>query len=690
MSNILFELGTEELPPKALNNLAKSLFNGVTESLVDANINFDKDQSRWFASPRKLAFMLVDIDKKQADKIIQRKGPAVIAAFDADGNAKPAALGFAKSVGAEVNELQKLKTDKGEWLVFDIKEIGKNTSDLITGFIQNSIKKMPIPKPMRWGSNDFSFIRPVHSMILLMDSEVIDFEMFGIQSSNKSRGHRFHFPDFITIESAETYVKQLLGVRVEVDQITRKENIKKQVLKVAASINGTAKTDESLLDEVTAIVEYPVALLGSFDDDFLQVPSEALVSSMQKHQKYFPVFDQNNVLIPHFIAFANIESKDEVQVVKGFEKVIKPRLADARFFWEKDQKHGLESNFKMLDKMTFEKQLGTLADKCNRIKEIMFNLALNLDLDILHAERSAILLKCDLVTDMVDEFPDLQGIMGGYYAKAQGEDDEVAQAIQEQYKPAFSGDNIPSTPLGQVLSLADKIDTLCGIFAVGKKPTGNKDPFALRRASLGIIRILQEGELNINLYELIEFTINQLGLDTIDRKQVELEVSQFIFQRLKHNYLEQGFSYDVIESVMDLKPGKLTDFHQRILACETFKKDSTATALAAANKRISNILKKSSDKIPEKVILRLLKKDHEKNLLGAIESIKRRFSQDVKNQHYDHAFNYLSSLAVPVDNFFDNVMVNSEDDEVRLNRLAILKQLNKMFRAIANISKLEI
>ncbi|HHL32094.1 MAG TPA: glycine--tRNA ligase subunit beta, partial [Oceanospirillales bacterium] len=491
MSDILFELGTEELPPKALNNLASSLYDGVVKELDKAQLSFDKSNSRWFASPRRLAFILKNIDAAQADKIIQRRGPALVAAFDDRGNPKPAALGFAKSVNSEVADLGTLKTDKGEWLVCDIEEKGKKTSELLPEFIQNSIKRLPIPKPMRWGNHDFSFIRPVHWMVLLQDEAVIPFTMFGLQASNQSRGHRFHFPDFISIQSAATYVQQLLAVRVDVDQIGRKENVRQQVLKVAASINGTARTDDSLLAEVTAIVEYPIALVGSFDQEFLKVPSEALISSMQKHQKYFPIFDHNNNLMPNFIALANIESKDESQVIKGFEKVIRPRLADARFFWEQDQKQALDSRFAMLEKMTFEKQLGSIGDKCQRIDKIMAYLADIMDLDKNQCQRAAYLLKCDLVTDMVDEFPDLQGIMGGYYAAAQGEHEDVALAISSQYKPAFSGDSIPTTPLAQALSIADKMDTLCGIFAVGKKPTGNRDPFALRRSALGIIRILQ-------------------------------------------------------------------------------------------------------------------------------------------------------------------------------------------------------
>lgn len=690
MSNILFELGTEELPPKALNNLASSLYQGVISELDKAGINFDKDNSRWFASPRRLAFIIKDIAAGQADKTIQRKGPAVMAAFDEEGKPKPAAIGFAKSVNAEVSELKTLKTDKGEWLVFDIEEKGKSTQELLPEFITNSIKRLPIPKPMRWGNHQFSFIRPVHWMILMQDAEVIPFEMFAITASNKTRGHRFHAPDFISIDSADSYVQQLLAVKVEVDQITRKENVKAQVIKAAESIKGLARTDDSLLDEVTAIVEYPMAVVGSFDEEFLQVPSEALISSMQKHQKYFPVFDVDNNLMPNFVALANIESKDVAQVIKGFEKVIRPRLADARFFWEQDQKQPLESRFNMLNKMTFEKQLGSIGDKCIRIKKIMSDLGRQLDLDLTQTDRASTLLKCDLVTDMVDEFPDLQGIMGGYYAATQGETPEVAEAISSQYKPTFSGDDIPQIPLAQALSIADKMDTLCGIFAVGKKPTGNKDPFALRRAALGVIRILQQAKLDINLYALIETCLNQIEIDDLDKNKVQAEIEHFISLRLKHNYLEQGIDHDVVESVLVLKPNNLSDCDNRIQACQQFKSDDSAPALAAANKRISNILKKADEEIPDTIVLRLLKEEHEKNLFGAIESMKRRFHQEVEDQQYEEAMKRLSSLAEPVDNFFENVMVNSEDDEIRLNRLAILKQLNHLFKAIADISILEI
>jgi glycyl-tRNA synthetase beta chain len=690
MSHILFELGTEELPPKALNNLASSLYNGVVAELDKAGINFDKENSRWFASPRRLAFILKNIDKAQADKTIQRRGPAITAAFDDDGNPKPAAIGFAKSVNAEVTDLKRLKTDKGEWLVFDIEELGKKTSDLIPQFIQSSIKKLPIPKPMRWGDNSFSFIRPVHWMVLLLDNEIIPFEMFGITTSNQSRGHRFHAPDFITINSAETYVQQLLKVKIEVDQITRKENVKQQVLKIAQSINGNARTDDSLLEEVTAIVELPVALIGSFSEDFLQVPAEALISSMQKHQKYFPVFDENNKLMPKFVALANIQSKDESQVIKGFEKVITPRLADARFFWEQDQKQSLDANFSMLQKMTFEQQLGTIGDKCKRILRIMVHLAKPLNLDIKQVTRVSKLLKCDLVTDMVGEFPDLQGTMGGYYALAQGEHPDVAQAISTQYKPAFSGDTIPAIPLAQALSLSDKMDTLCGIFAVGKKPTGNKDPFALRRAALGIIRILQQSKLPINIYELIETSLEQIEIKDLDKQKCQSEIESFIEQRLKHSYLEKNISHDVVDAVLVLKPANLSDAESRILACQVFKKDSSASALSMANKRITNILKKSEEIIPDNVTLKLLEDEEEKNLFGAIEAIKRRFHQEVEEHQYTAAFQHLTSLAEPVDKFFNNVMVNSEDIEIRQNRLAILKQLNQLFNAIADISKLEI
>ncbi|VAW38141.1 Glycyl-tRNA synthetase beta chain [hydrothermal vent metagenome] len=690
MSNILFELGTEELPPTTLNNLAKSLYAGVVSELEAARINFDKTNSRWFASPRRLAFILNDIDNTQADKKIQKRGPAVTAAFDELGTPRPAAIGFAKSVNAEVADLATLKTNKGEWLVYDFVEKGKKTTDLIAGFIQLSIKKLPIPKPMRWGNNDFAFIRPVHWIVLMQDNQVIPFELFDLVAGNQSRGHRFHAPDYITINSTDTYVQQLLKVFVEVDQDSRKENIRQQVVNIAKSLNATAKIDANLLEEVTAMVEYPVAIAGGFDDDFLQVPAEALISSMQKHQKYFPVFAANNTLMPNFIALANIKSKDVSQVIKGFEKVIRPRLADARFFWEQDQKQPLDTRLSMLEKMTFEKQLGSIADKCYRVKQIMSYLAQVLELDLLQAHRAATLLKCDLVTDMVSEFPDLQGIMGGYYAKAQGEDDNVVTAISQQYKPTYSGDTIPDSTFAQALSIADKIDTLCGIFAVGKKPSGNKDPFALRRAALGIIKILQQGKLTVNIYELITVSLKQIDIANLDRTTLQLEIENFINQRLKHNYLEQDISHDVVEAVLALRPENLDDCNARIVACQNFKQDSSAPALRAANKRISNILRKSSEIIPNKIILGLLKQEQEKNLLGAIESIKRRFHQEVAQQQYQDAFKHLASLAEPVDNFFENVMVNSDDEATRLNRLAILKQLNGLFMSIADISKLEL
>ncbi len=690
MSDILFELGTEELPPKALNTLGESLYNGVIDELIKLDIGFDQSNSRWFASPRRLAFIIKDIDEAQADKKMQRRGPALAAAFDGEGNPKPAAIGFAKSVNREVSDLQTMKTDKGEWLVCDIEEKGKKTADLLPEFIQNSIKRLPIPKPMRWGDHDFSFIRPVHWLILLQNQSVLPFEMFGLKAGNTSRGHRFHYPDQISIESAATYVDQLKKVRVEVDQITRKSQIKDQVLKVAQSIGGHARTDDSLLDEVTAIVEYPVAVVGSFDTEFLKVPPEALISSMQKHQKYFPVFDNDQQLMPNFIALANIESSDEKQVIKGFEKVIRPRLADARFFWEQDQKQPLDSRFAMLGKMTFEQQLGTIADKCHRIQKIMSSLSKDLNLNITQINRVATLAKCDLVTDMVDEFPDLQGIMGGYYAAAQTEDQAIATAISHQYKPAFSGDTIPKEPLAQALSIADKMDTLCGIFSVGKKPTGNKDPFALRRASLGVIKILQQGQLPIDIYQLIQTCLNLIEIENLDFDKVQKDIEYFINQRLKHSYLEQQFSHDVVEAVLAVKPGNLYDAYNRVVACGQFKKDVTASALAAANKRSSNILRKATEPVAQQIDEKLMEQDQEQQLLQAINAIEQSFHEQVKQQNYDHAFSQLASLAQPVDDFFENVMVNSEDVAIRLNRLALLKKLNGLFNAIADISLLEI
>jgi len=689
MSEILFELGCEELPPKALDQLAKSLFDGVVLGLKEKNITFDEAGSAWYASPRRLAFQLSNVAEKQPDRLLHRRGPAVSAAFADDGSPTPAALGFARSVGQSVDELERQKTDKGEWLAATVKEQGRLATELLPDIIRQSIKKLPIPKPMRWGAHDFTFIRPVHWVVLMADDKVIPAEFFGLEAGSTSRGHRFHAPEPFTVESASRWQEQLRQRQVQAASAARRDNIRQQVESLAAQHNGQAVIDPALLDEVNNIVEWPVAMLGHFDEEFLEVPAEALISSMQSHQKYFPVFDDNQRLLPHFIAVANIESRDPAQVIAGFERVIRPRLADARFFWEQDKKIPLQQQAEKLSSMVFEKSLGSLADKTARVQNLAETLAEANGLDASAAVRAAQLAKADLLTDMVGEFPDLQGIMGGYYAAEQGEDQAVATAIGEQYKPAFSGDAIPASPLGQVLSLADRIDTLAGIFAVGKKPTGNKDPFALRRAALGAIRIVQEGDIQANIFHLTNAALAQLEGLAFDSEETQAQLRDFILQRLKHHSLEQGFDHDVVDAVLALANGDLRDFQHRLHAVKTFKSLPQAHALATANKRTGNILRKAGQLNAVAVDPGLFSQAEEIALYQAMQSLEADYRANVRRRDYVQAFSQLAQLAQPVDAFFDNVMVNADDPAVRTNRLALLQELQKLFNGIADISLLE-
>ncbi len=690
MADILFELGCEELPPKALYGLSKALFDGVYQQLTAAGFTY-AESSRWYASPRRLAFQLNNINEQLADQKIEKRGPAVAAAFDADGNAKPAAMGFARSLGVEVADLSRVDTDKGEYLVYEVLEKGMSIEQVLPDYIEKSIKQLPIPKPMRWGNNDYSFIRPVHWMVLLKDSEVIAMEMFGLQTGNQSLGHRFHHNEYVTIGHARDYVQVLKDAQIMVDQDQREALIAEQVKQAAAAVNGVAKIGASLLQEVSSIVEKPVAVLGEFSEDFLTVPKEALISSMEKHQKYFPVEDKNGQLMPYFVALANIDSNNPAAVKKGFEKVITPRLADARFFWEKDKKRPLADNLPLLEKMVFEKSLGTLADKTSRIAKLMAWMATPLDFNNNVAKRAAELMKSDLMSDMVDEFPDLQGLMGGYYAAAQGESDEVAKAIRDQYLPKFVGDQLPETTLGQALSIADKMDTLCGIFAVGKKPSGSKDPFALRRATLSIINILIDKQLMVNHQELIWTAFANLPVEADD--EAKNEVLSFFNERLKNQYQAQGIAYDVVSAVIAKSPKNLVDFDQRVQATQTFKQQDFAKSLIEANKRALNITKKSKANLPvdiyvNKVDTELFESEFEHEVYNQLNGIEPQLGELVTQFEYAKAYELLTSLAEPLDQYFDHVMVNADDDKVKINRLTQLVQVNLLTSSIADLSQL--
>ncbi|MCX7553016.1 glycine--tRNA ligase subunit beta [Marinicella sp. S1101] len=690
MADILFELGCEELPPKALYGLAEALFTGVTKQLQAEGFEYAAD-SRWFASPRRLAFQLNDITEQLADKQTEKRGPAVAAAFDEAGHAKPAAMGFARSVGVEVSELTRIATDKGEYLAYTVLEKGPSIKTVLPAMIAQSIKQLPIPKPMRWGSNDYSFIRPVHWMVLLKDSEVIPLELFGLTTTNQSLGHRFHHNEFITIAHARDYVSALQDAHIMVDQVAREALIKQQVQTAAERVNGVAQISQSLLSEVSSIVEKPVAMLGEFNEDFLAVPKEALISSMEKHQKYFSVESKNGELMPYFVALANIDSKNPAAVKKGFEKVITPRLADARFFWEKDQARPLADNIPLLEKMVFEKTLGTLADKCQRVKKLLHWMQPQLGYQLADADRAADLLKTDLMSDMVDEFPDLQGLMGGYYATAQGESDEVAQAIRDQYLPKFVGDDLPATALGQAVAIADKVDTLCGIFAVGKKPSGSKDPFALRRATLSIINILKDKKITIGYQDLLQQAFAGLGF-VVD-SEIKIDVDNFFLDRLKNQYQSTGISHDVVAAVSAMNPVDLVDFDARVKATVAFKAQPFAKSLIEANKRSTNIINKSNKDLPVDIYTNqvnpaLFEVSAENELFQSLNAVNNGIKDLIDGHQYEQAYESISALASPLDHYFEEVMVNADDEQIKINRLTQLTQVAALTGCVADLSEL--
>ena len=687
MADILFELGCEELPPKALYGLAEALFTGVTKQLHAEGFKFS-DDSRWYASPRRLAFQLNNISEKLADKQTEKRGPAVAAAFDDEGNPKPAAMGFARSLGVDVSELSRIDTDKGEYLTYTVAEKGQSIEAVLPAYIEQSIKQLPIAKPMRWGNNDYSFIRPVHWMVLLKDSDVIDMEMFGLKTGNQSLGHRFHHNEYVAIAHAKDYVTVLQNAHIMVDHIEREKLIESQVQAAADSVGGVAQISPALLSEVSSIVEKPSAVLGEFSEDFLAVPKEALISSMEKHQKYFSVESHAGELMPYFVALANIDSKNPAAVKKGFEKVITPRLADARFFWEKDQARPLADNIPLLEKMVFEKTLGTLKDKCDRIEKLLLWMAPQLGYATKDAQRAAELMKCDLMSDMVDEFPDLQGLMGGYYAAAQGESDEVALAIRDQYLPKFVGDDLPETALGQALAIADKMDTLCGIFAVGKKPSGSKDPFALRRATLSVINILKDKKLQIKHGDLLQKSFEGLNFKAED--DTRHDVYNFFLDRLKNQYQAQGVSHDVVNAVSAKSPQDLVDFDARVAATADFKAQSYAKSLIEANKRSRNIIEKSaieSNQI-QTVDKDLFAAEQEHALYQALMEIQGDFEAMVAAKEYVKGYELLATLAEPLDQYFEHVMVNADDEAIRFNRLSQLAQFSQLTNSIADLSEL--
>jgi len=685
--DLLIEIGTEELPPTALKKLSNAFLNGVKQGLDKADLNYSEIKP--FASPRRLALLITDLDVAQEDKEVERRGPAIAASFDENGCASKAAEGFARSCGVAVEELEKLETDKGAWLNFKTLQKGQATNILIPNIVQSSLDKLPIPKRMRWADLDAQFVRPVHWLILLFGDEVIDAEILSVKSGRETRGHRFHHPESITIPSPKEY-EMLLEThgKVIADFNRRKEAVRGQVDEIALSKKGTAMIDEDLLDEVSAMVEWPVAVMGNFEERFLDVPQETLILTMKTNQKYFYVVDKKGALLPHFITVSNIESKDVSKVQEGNERVIRPRFADAEFFWKQDRKSKLIDRSKQLGTVVFQKQLGTLLDKTNRVAKTATAIADQLAGDTQLALRAAELCKCDLVTEMVGEFPSLQGVMGRYYADHDGENKEVANALEEYYKPKFAGDSLPQSITSQSLAIADRLDTLVGIFAIGQTPTGDKDPFALRRASLGVLRILIEKNLDLDLQHLIKVAIEQHD-KSIKATEAEMLVLDFMLDRLNAYYLDKNIRPDVLDAVLSTKPTKPLDINNRLLAVDAFRQLAESTSLAAANKRISNILKKIKDQLPQAIDESLLIETAEKNLNKTLTAIDDKVQSLIDQTKYQEALTELATLGKDIDQFFDDVMVMADDEKLKNNRIALLNKLHSLFMQIADISKLQ-
>lgn len=684
--DLLIELGTEELPPRALRKLSEAFTQGVVEGLAQAGFEIGRVQS--YATPRRLALLIKDVPVSQPDRAVERKGPGLNAAYDAQGKPTKALEGFARSCGVGVDELVREETDKGAWLVFRANEKGKPLADLLQAIVEQSIARLPIPKRMRWGDSDAEFVRPVHWLVVLHGAEMIDAEILGMSSSRETFGHRFHASGALALADAASYAEQLRShgfVLADMDE--RKKVIRQQVEAAAASLGGQVVIDEELLEEVAGLVEWPVAVVGEFDVEFLQVPSEALIKTMQDNQKYFAVLDAAGKIKPYFITISNINSKTPEKVKAGNERVIRPRFSDAAFFWKQDNKQPLDAFLLRLDQVVFQKKLGTTGEKSQRIARLAEFIAQQSGVEIKTASRAALLSKCDLMSDMVGEFPSLQGIMGRYYALASGEDATVAAAIEEHYLPRHASDHLPASVAGQIVAISDRLDTLVGIFAIGEKPTGEKDPYALRRAAIGVLRIIIECRLDLDLEILIAEAAKLLS-DKVDAEKAKAEVFDFMLERLRAYYSDREVPVDVFDAVSALRPGRPLDFDRRIKAVSAFRALPEAESLAAANKRVGNILKKSATETSSSVNECLFQEAAEKALFSKLMSLKANVEALFDAGDYEQALRELSSLREPVDAFFDSVMVMADDEAVRNNRIALLAQMSALFMRAADLSRL--
>ena len=684
--NFLVEIGTEELPPKALKTLATSFADNVEAELNQAGLTFDKIE--WFAAPRRLAVKVLNLATQQPSKEIEKRGPAVSAAFDAEGKPTKAAEGWARGCGITVEQAERIATDKGEWLVHRAKIEGQPTKNLLNGIVANALAKLPIPKPMRWADKTVQFIRPVHTVTMLLGDELIEGEILGVASARTIRGHRFLGEKEFEIQHADQY-PQLLREKgsVVADFNERKAEILAKSQAKATALGGVADIEESLLEEVTSLVEYPNVLAAKFEERFLAVPAEALVYTMKGDQKYFPIYDKDGKLLPHFIFVSNINPEDPTAIIEGNEKVVRPRLTDAEFFFKTDLKQKLVDRLPRLETVLFQQQLGTLKDKTDRIEQLAGEIAKQIGADEAKAKRAGLLSKCDLMTNMVFEFTDTQGVMGMHYARHDGEDEEVAVALNEQYMPRFAGDELPKSLVASAVALADKFDTLTGIFGIGQAPKGSADPFALRRAALGALRIIVEKNLLLDLEDLVKKSAALFG-DKLTNKNVVADVVDFMLGRFRAWYQDEGIAVDVIQAVLARRPTRPADFDARVRAVSHFRTLDSAEALAAANKRVSNILAKADAAIGE-INLTACVEPAEKALAEAVLALRTEVQPLIAKGDYTAVLDKLANLRAPVDSFFDNVMVNAEDQVLRQNRLAILNTLQGLFLQVADISVLQ-
>ena len=684
--NFLVEIGTEELPPKALKTLATSFADNVEAELNQAGLSFDKIE--WFAAPRRLAVKVLNLATQQPSKEIEKRGPAVSAAFDAEGKPTKAAEGWARGCGITVEQAERIATDKGEWLVHRAKIEGQPTKNLLNDIVANALAKLPIPKPMRWADKTVQFIRPVHTVTMLLGDELIEGEILGVASARTIRGHRFLGEKEFEIQHADQY-PQLLREKgsVVADFNERKAEILAKSQAKATALGGVADIEESLLEEVTSLVEYPNVLAAKFEERFLAVPAEALVYTMKGDQKYFPIYDKEGKLLPHFIFVSNINPEDPTAIIEGNEKVVRPRLTDAEFFFKTDLKQKLVDRLPRLETVLFQQQLGTLKDKTDRIEQLAGEIAKQIGADEAKAKRAGLLSKCDLMTNMVFEFTDTQGVMGMHYARHDGEDEEVAVALNEQYMPRFAGDELPKSLVASAVALADKFDTLTGIFGIGQAPKGSADPFALRRAALGALRIIVEKNLPLDLEDLVKKSAALFG-DKLTNQNVVADVVDFMLGRFRAWYQDEGIAVDVIQAVLARRPTRPADFDARVRAVSHFRTLDSAEALAAANKRVSNILAKADAAIGE-INLTACVEPAEKALAEAVLALRTEVQPLIAKGDYTAVLDKLANLRAPVDSFFDNVMVNAEDPALRQNRLAILNTLQGLFLQVADISVLQ-